>query len=207
MHFDYIRFQDDFYGYNQIGKNIFYNKYGFNYSDIERGIISTEYGWKSSEIESMKETWNKYKRDNINSLISQTRQEIKISDKKIALSAAVKPNPKISKKKWSQDWKTWINKELLDFVVVMNYHEDKTNFNLNIESIKKEIKKIDKIIMGISIWNQESSDVKVKINKSKENKFKGISLFSYESQKDNGFYFMDIKNAFDKIDEKNNKYE
>ena len=154
----------------------------------------------------MKETWNKYKRDNINSLISQTRQEIKISDKKIALSAAVKPNPKISKKKWSQDWKTWINEELLDFVVVMNYHEEKAKFDLNIESIKKEIqvKKIDKIIIGISIWNQESSDVQVRVNESKQEKFKGISLFSYESQKDDIFYF---KNIFDNIDGKNDEYE
>ena len=129
---------------------------------------------------------------------------MKFLDEKIVLSAAVKPNPYISKKKWSQDWKNWIDKGLLDFVVVMNYHEDNFNFSLNIESIKKEIQteKFNKIIMGISIWNQEALDVKFKIARSKQNKFKGISLFSYESQKDNNFYFMDIKGTFDNMNEK-----
>ena len=94
--------------------------------------------------------------------------------------------------------------DFLDFVVLMNYHEDKAKFDLNIESIKKEIqvKKFDKIIIGISIWNQESSDVQVRVNESQKEKFKGISLFSYESQKDDIFYF---KNIFDNIDGKNDE--
>ena len=39
----------------------------------------------------------------------------------IMLSAAVKPNPNEAKNRWSQDWISWINNNILDFVIPMNY--------------------------------------------------------------------------------------
>ena len=50
----------------------------------------------------------------------------------IKISAAVKTNPILSKKKWSQDWNSWINEGLVDFVVAMNYDSDIINFSNNI---------------------------------------------------------------------------
>ena len=202
LHFDYIRFQDDIYGYNDKGRVIFEEKYGFDPLDIERNIISTKYGWAYSEIDSMKGIWNNYKIENITSLINSVSNNIDSLNKKIKISAAVKADPILSKKKWSQDWEDWIDREILDFVVVMNYSPDMINFNHNIESIKQEFEKnlFDKIIMGIAIYNQDFSNVSDKIYLSYLYNFKGISLFSYDNKKDDLRWFDNMIDIFEIIE-------
>ena len=202
LHFDYIRFQDDIYGYNKIGRDIFENKYNFDPLDIKRDIISTKYGWNQSEIDSMQSIWNNYKIENINNLVYRVRNSIDSLEKKVKLSAAVKPNPDLSKKKWSQDWKTWIDSNIVDFVVPMNYSSDMISFNHNIEIIKDQIEKnkFDKIIMGISIYNQDAVSVSDKVYLSYLYNFKGFSLFSYDNKKDSLYWFKDILDIFEIID-------
>ena len=202
LHFDYIRFQDDIYGYNKVGRNIFEARYGFDPFDIERNIISTKYGWSLSEIDSVKQIWQNYKTNNINNLISNIKNRIDSLDKNIKLSAAVKANPLISKKKWSQDWESWIDQGLVDFVVTMNYDPSFFNFNKNIESIRKEIDNVNlnKVIMGIAVYNQDALDVSDKIYLSCIYNFKGISLFPYDSKKDSTYWFNDLLDVFQIID-------
>ena len=202
LHFDYIRFQDDIYGYNKVGRNIFEDKYDFDPFDIERNIISTKYGWSLSDIDSVKQIWENYKINNVNNLIYNVKNRIDSLDKNIKVSAAVKTNPLISKKKWSQDWKFWIDNNLVDFVVTMNYDPSFSNFNKNIESIRKEVNKIDfdKIIMGIAVYNQDALDVSDKIYLSYIYNFKGISLFPYDSKKDSTYWFNDLLDIFQIVD-------
>ena len=69
LHLDYVRFQDDTYGYNNKGIEEFKKRHNFNPLDIERNIISTVYGWEQSEIDSMKTLWNNFKIENINSVL------------------------------------------------------------------------------------------------------------------------------------------
>ena len=202
LHFDYIRFQDDIYGYNKIGRDIFENEHGFDPYDIDRNVISPKYGWETAEIDSMKKIWKEYKIKNINNLLYKIRNKVDSLDKKVQLSAAVKADPIISKKKWSQDWTHWINEGLIDFAVTMNYSPDIINFNHNIENIKQKIEedKFDKIIMGISIYNQGPLGVSDKIYLSYLYNFKGISLFSYDNKKDSTYWFDDILDVFEIIE-------
>ncbi|MAX09980.1 MAG: hypothetical protein CMG13_03840 [Candidatus Marinimicrobia bacterium] len=202
LHFDYIRFQDDIYGYNKVGRNIFEKKYGFDPFDIERSIISPKYGWSIAEIDSMNSIWSDYKTSNINSLVYKVRNRIDSLNKDIKISAAVKTNPLISKKKWSQDWRYWIDEGIMDFVVTMNYDPSLVNFSKNIESIRSEFSRYDfnKIIMGIAIYNQDALEVSDKIYLSYIYNFKGISLFPYDSKKANTYWFNDILDVFQIID-------
>ena len=202
LHLDYIRFQDDIYGYNDMGISIFKDQYGFNPLDIERNIISTKYGWSQFEIDSMKNTWKKFKIENINNLIHNVYSDIDSLNKKIELSAAVKADPILSEKKWSQDWESWIKKEIIDFVVVMNYSPDMINFNHNIESIKLQFNKnkFNKIIMGIAIYNQDFTSVSDKVYLSYLYNFKGISLFSYDNKKNDLIWFDRMLDIFEVID-------
>ncbi len=202
LHFDYIRFQDDIYGYNKVGRNIFEKKYGFDPFDIERSIISPKYGWSIAEIDSMNSIWSDYKTSNINSLVYKVRNRIDSLNKDIKISAAVKTNPLISKKKWSQDWRYWIDEGIMDFVVTMNYDPSLVNFSKNIESIRSEFSRYDfnKIIMGIAIYNQDALEVSDKIYLSYIYNFKGISLFPYDRKKANTYWFNDILDVFQIID-------
>ena len=201
LHFDYIRFQDDIYGYNKFGRHLFEKKHDFDPLDIERNIISPKYGWSLAEIDSMKNIWLNYKIDNVNSLVYNIRNRIDSLNKDIKISAAVKTNPIISKKKWSQDWKFWIDEGLMDFVIAMNYDPNLLNFSKNIDSIRKEFgrNQLNKIIMGIAIYNQDALEVSDKIYLSYIYNFKGISLFPYSSKKADN-WFNDILDVFQVID-------
>ena len=103
------------------------------------------------------------------------------------LSAAVKSDPSLAKNKWSQDWNFWLNSNLLDFAIVMNYASNSAGFYDSIESIRNNMREesLNKIIMGISTYNQDSKKVSDKIYLSYLYGFKGISLFSYDSINDN----------------------
>ena len=201
LHLDYIRFQSDVYGYNASGLKIFKEKYDFDPLDIERNIISTNYGWKKNEIDSMKTMWDNYKIQNINNLLADIKKTIIESDKDISVSAAVKPDPNLAKDKWSQDWMQWLGSDFLDFVVLMNYASDNIGFYGPISSIKeKNNQDLEKIIMGISTFNQSSKQVSEKIYLSHLYGFQGISLFSYytidENQKENLIWFDPIIDVF-----------
>ena len=108
----------------------------------------------------------------------------------------------LSKKKWSQDWRFWLTEELVDFVVVMNYIPDIIDFHDAIESIKANIDKnsFNRILMGISIYNQNATNVSDKIYLSYLYNFKGISLFSYDNRKNDLFWYNDIIDIFEIIE-------
>ena len=201
LHLDYVRFQSDIYGYNSEGIKVFKQKYNFDPLDIERNIISTNYGWKQNEIDSMETIWNNYKADNINNLLLEIKKIITDTDKNISISAAVKPDPNLAKNKWSQDWLYWLDSNFLDFVVLMNYASDNIGFYSPISSIKEnENQELNKIVMGISTFNQSSKQVSEKIYLSYLYGFKGISLFSYynidEKQRKDLIWFEPIIDIF-----------
>ena len=86
----------------------------------------------------------------------------------------------------------------------MNYAPNSTDFYNSIGSIKDhEGQDLNKIVMGISTYNQDSKKVSEKIYLSYLYGFKGISLFSYNSieknQKTDLNWFYPIIDIFNTI--------
>ena len=131
------------------------------------------------------------------SLLYLVRNDLIDTASNVQISAAVKPNLVEARKKWFQEWDVWLKEDLVDFVVPMNYFKDEKNYNLSIEIMKNnfELEAIDKIIMGLATYNQDSQSVSNKIFISRMNGFKGISIFSYDSHKNNLEWFDPIINS------------
>ena len=165
--------------------------YNINPRDIVRGIISTHYGWEQSLVDSIKNEWNNFRQDAISSLVKNIYSVIEKSEKKIYLSAAVKPNLIEARSRWSQDWGDWLHGDFIDFVVPMNYYKEIRHFNNSIQIIKTNLDDMDinRIIMGISTYNQDVQSAIDKILLTRLNGFKGISIFSYDSHKNNLEWF------------------
>ena len=197
IHFDYIRYQSDLYGYHREGLLEFEKIYEVNPRDIVRGVISPRFGWKKSYVDSLNLGWSKFKSSKITELLYLIRNDLIESKKNIKLSAAVKPNLIEAKKKWFQEWDLWLENDLLDFVVPMNYFKDEKNYNLSIEIMKESIeeKQLDQIVMGIATYNQDANSVSNKIYISRLNGFKGISIFSYDSHKNDLDWFEPVINS------------
>ena len=208
IHLDYIRLHDNFYGYNPVGRNEFEKEYEIDPIDIVRGIISTRYGWPQEYVDSMKLAWDTYRQDKVTELVSLVNEDIQNSTKNIQLSAAVKPNLVVAKERWFQNWKDWIDKGIIDFVVPMNYFPEIKDFNLSIQIIKNNFSDIDlnKIYMGISTYNQDSQAAADKVLISRLNGFNAVSIFSYDSQKNNLEWFNPVLDSFGtNLDEKTRK--
>ena len=197
IHFDYIRYQDEIYGYNEQGRNKFEKLYSIDPSDIAKGIISTRFGWSQEFVDSTKNMWNKFRQDAITEFLESISESVTNSNKNIQLSAAVKPNLLTAKKRFFQNWDSWLNDGLLDFVVPMNYYSEFKYFNDDLKMMKFFIdeKLHNRIVMGVATYNQSSEDAADKILISRLNGFVGVSIFSYDAHKNNLDWFYPVIHA------------
>jgi len=197
IHLDYIRFQDEMYGYNKFGMQQFEDMFNINPRDISRGIISTSYGWEQTVVDSMQNAWKKFQQDAISKLVENIYLNIYNSGKQIILTAAVKPDLLEAKDRWGQDWLRWLEEGYVDFIVPMNYYSEIRDFNNTIQIMKTHmhINDIQKIIIGISTYNQDAQSASDKVLLSRLNGFKGVSIFSYDAHKNNLEWFNPIIKA------------
>ena len=197
LHLDYLRYQDNFYGYNKYGIADFVDKYSINPIDIKRGIISKRFGYQQSYVDSMKNKWNQFKTDKITQFVRSVKYSIINDSLGIQLSAAVKPDIFEAKYRWHQDWGTWIDEDILDFCVIMNYY---TNFNKFIsinDMINNQVKNKNKVNIGISVYNQSQSSISNKILHSRLDGYDNFSLFPYTLVKDTTNWYEPIYNTLD----------
>ena len=198
LHLDYIRYQDVEYGRNPYAIAKFKRDVGRDpnpwFLEMERSNIASP-----RLIGNMKQ-WNNAKRNSITSLVKETKNLINDLYPNVILSAAVKPNLYVARERFLQDWGTWLAGGYIDWIVPMNYSTSMREFSQNISVINDNFPKKyrDKIIMGIAIYNQGPIDAAKKIKYSFEEKFVGISLFSYNQMKNNS----DYSTLLDKINEK-----
>ena len=191
IHLDYIRFQDEIYGWNRYGMKEFEKIYDFSPRDITRGIIPPEIA------DSIRIAWKQFRLDAVSELVHDTYGIIQKSGKEIVLSAAVKPNLMEARNRWNQDWGRWVQEGYIDFVVPMNYFKEIRHFNNSVQIMKSNLHADDmnRIIMGVSTYNQDAQSAADKILLSRLNGFRGISVFSYDSHKNNLKWFQPITEA------------
>ena len=117
----------------------------------------------------------------ITELVMKLNSFIKKSNREITLSAAVKPNIEMAKTLYFQEWDMWLSGGLIDWVLVMNYSSNFQIFVDNISVIEEQMSKneINKIVMGVALYNQTRENALKKIKYSYDAGFMGIALFSY----------------------------
>ena len=198
IHLDYVRYKDSMYGYNYIGRKLFYNDNKID--PIYLNKMSNHFSVES--FDTLINKWNNLKSDKINTLIKDVYNLLsKYED--LELSAAVKPNIYESKKRWNQDWDYWIKENYIDFVVIMNYFSDTESFSSNLWELYKyfeDRENIDKIYVGINTIDaslegnrlKNTKLIKSQINNAIDFSFPAIAIFSSEYFKYNSSLYLDI---------------
>ena len=191
IHLDYIRYQDEIYGWNRIGMRAFENIYDYSPRDITRGIIKPELK------DSIEIAWIKFRQDAVTDLVRNVYSELHRPGYNIKLSAAVKPNIVDAKFRWYQEWDKWIQEGIIDFVVPMNYFKEIRDFNNSVQIMKSNLIKeeLEMVIIGVSTFNQDAQSAADKILLARLNGFKGVSIFSWDSHKNNLDWFQPINDA------------
>jgi len=197
IHLDYIRFQDEVYGYNKVGMKEFEKIYDINPRDIVRGIISPRFGWSQEFVDSMYIAWDSFRKNAITELVSNLYNEIHKPGQHMKLSAAVKPNIIDAKYRWYQEWDKWVKNGIIDFVVPMNYYKEIREFNNSVQIMKSNLipEELEMVIIGVSTYNQDAQSAADKILLARLNGFRGVSIFSWDSHKNNLDWFHPINDA------------
>ena len=183
IHYDYIRYQSMEYGYNRHGLSIFSEKNEYNDYHL---------------TENFDRVFSDYKRSVITEFVKNANIEIKNNLPNCIISAAVKPNIYDAKLTFSQEWDLWLSAGYLDWAVIMNYIVDNNEFVQNMYIIKDNIPKKyhNKIIVGISTYNQGARSAGKKINRLRRMDFNNISIFSYNTMIAKPNYWKRLKKYF-----------
>ena len=180
IHYDYIRFHNSSYGYNEFGLS------EFNRTNIDKFNANEE------------AIFSEFKRNSITNFVKNARNKIKSNSDKIIISAAVKPNIYDAKLLFFQEWDLWLSAGYLDWAVPMNYMVKIDDFIQNIYLIRDNLpsKYHDKIVVGISIYNQNPRLAGKKIQKLRKMNINNICIFSYSEFVKNSYYWKKLKKYF-----------
>ena len=183
VHLDYVRYCDIFLPITlqnkyKIDQSNEIPEYDFGYHPNAREGFKNQFGVDPKKLESgiLKKEWNQYRCDAITRLVQDLK--VIVHRKKMLLSAAVFPYPKMSSKMVRQDWSNWD----LDIICPMNYHhfydEDIDWIGKSVSYGIKYVKPESQYLSGIFIGALNEKDLKSTITECVENGASGVSIFS-----------------------------
>jgi len=130
--------------------------------------------------------------ETLSNYIALISKSIKNLQPDLELSVAVKPDPVEAKHRYFQDWISWLRDDNCDFVAIMNYRTDWYEFNNVLGQLKIQ-NLSEKIMIGISTYNQDFKAVVKRLEATKNSGFSGFSLFSYNHLLENKEYLMNLQ--------------
>ncbi|MGD9897990.1 MAG: glycoside hydrolase family 10 protein [Calditrichaceae bacterium] len=203
IHLDYFRYPDIKYSVSPLSRTEFMLQNSIDpekiYSDVTE--FTNQRGYKTFIY--LDEMYREFLRDSLSDMLIRIKNHIHILNNKIELSVAVKPNLIQARHRYFQDWGMWLKKDLCDKVILMNYKTDYESFKQNL-SLAQTLQSDDKIIIGISTYNQNENAVKQRVKLVSNMDFAGYALFSYNYLSENKKYLEKIVFA-DKTGGKNGK--
>ncbi|MCB0280633.1 MAG: family 10 glycosylhydrolase, partial [Calditrichaeota bacterium] len=167
IHFDYFRLADNDFGFHPKMRLLFAEKTGLN-------IETTMNNQQSTMDERLKEKWMLF----VSSQFTDFLKSLTSLSDNVKWSVAVKPDPVEALYKKGQDWLKWLRKDIVDFVVPMNYTRSTRQFVSNVQYYQTLEPIKNRIWVGIATYNQSFGSMKEKEEIIKQYKM-NYSFFSY----------------------------
>ncbi len=193
LHLDYCRYFDFDYGYNEEGIGIFRRRYEFD----PRNLRSSQSG-SGGGLSQEGRQWADYRRKRVTDLLTALHAIITISGKEILLTSAVKPDTRVARNKYYQDWAAWLRDGILDYALPMNYAVRRADYRAGLDTVAEELPEHfrNDVIMGVAVYNQSSDEAARKIQMARMLGYRAICVFSYDVFKTNLSRFDPVIRAF-----------
>ena len=187
LHLDYCRFTDLDYGYNEEGLGVFRSRHGFDPRDINQVQNNPTGNGAGQGPDGKLEVWNDYRRRKVTDLITTMRAVITLSGKEVMLTAAVKPNARVARHKYYQDWLLWLRHGILDYALLMNYTPELDEYIQNVTIVSDSLSERfrSRVIMGVATYNQDALATAEKIRVARLYGLGAVCVFSYDVYKTN----------------------
>lgn len=175
IHLDYIRFPvNQRYSYDSLTCTAFKKEFGYSPKEVSQDDGSMI--WCE---------WIKWNARQITGFVKETRELIRQSGRKVVLGADVFPNPETARVLIGQDWESWADTDLLDFICPMFYTNDLDLFREYTAHAVKIAGKGYQVYPGIGVQtshNRITKDLLIKeVRIAREEDAGGIAFFSGNS--------------------------
>lgn len=197
MHFDYIRYPNEYLGFDPQSRRNFSNSYWLDPALLvnDPGLVKEYYGLRG--FNKLKEKWSEYRSDQVTDLVARIYKGIRAVNSSMEVSAAVHADSDSARDEKGQDWALWLKKGIIDKVYPMIYSSD---FNRVNKLIRRSASKSgnSRIVIGLGAYKNSSRDLirQIKLYRYYEYRFPslaGICLFSYDALTDDSVYLPAVK--------------
>jgi len=180
VHLDYCRYPAPGFIYDVALRSKFMRAYcldplGFSLPDFEQRFGT----WGNEDLD---RRWQEFVRDDLTSFIKELNERIKARKPYADLSVAVKADYHAASRDFFQDWPTWVNSGLVDFICLMAYQND-------IESVLVKTLNVvedpSKVAVGLGIYRLSPDRIKYQVRQVAAMPFSGVVFFSYEELRKN----------------------
>ncbi len=180
LHLDYVRYPGREFDFHPETRAAFQDSFfvdPYEFSKVPEDFVA-RFGPTGYEVFISK--WGGFLRDGLSDFIKQLSQQTRSRHPGVVISAAVKPD--LGKAHWQfyQEWDRWLNEGWLDIAIPMNYTPDRKLFINRIRGMIPAID-LDKIWMGVGLYNQSPNAAVQKVLIAKELSLRGFVLFSFDT--------------------------
>ena len=167
IHFDYIRYPDvhPFYGYSPYNMNRFKRAAG------KKQIVENDPLWKQ------------WKRDNVTHLLEALVKKARSIKPKIHVSTTGCVSYSRALHEALQDWPTWLNTHLVEFVTMMSYPVNVRDYRKNIVELKKKVNNFKDVSIAVGAYKLvKSPDIFIEqFEVCKQAQARSCAVFHYNS--------------------------
>ena len=179
LHLDYIRFP---YDYKDVAKEVYHNATAqqikahstFSYDTTTLAAVNRLYGKKLNQ-----QKWNEFRRNSVTTVVSDLNKAFKKKRPKCVISSSVLADMSIGYNTAFQDSKLWAEKNLVDWLVPMNYSASLYNSRLQkmINTLGRK-RTGQKLVVGINCAG-DLAEIRRQIDVARTAGCRGFALFAY----------------------------
>ena len=124
--------------------------------------------------------WRAFRADRLTHLLATIRDAVRAAKPSVIVSAAVAPDAADASGRFLQDWRTWLDRDLIDVVCPMAYTTDANVFASQIASAAA-LAGSHALWAGIGAYRLTSAQIVENVQAARRAGVSGIILFSYDS--------------------------
>jgi uncharacterized lipoprotein YddW (UPF0748 family) len=181
VHLDYARYPVDDYDYSRDALDVFRASVAPDLTSADRRRYDDRLaGEPLLYTRAFPVRWRAFRTERLTDLIGRLKDTVRAARPGALLSAAVGPDPVESASRRLQDWRAWLERDLVDVICPMAYSTDNAVFASQI-AVARDLAGHHPLWAGIGAYRLTSSQIADDINTARRLGVGGIVLFSYDS--------------------------
>ncbi len=124
--------------------------------------------------------WQSFRREQVTRFVSEVRDTLSRVRPGLSLSTAVMADLRDARTGYGQDWVHWLDLGIVDRIFPMCYDPSTRNVMAQMARFREKLG-TDRVIPGISCFNQKPRSVAAKLKVARELGFEAVALYSYDA--------------------------